>query len=69
MQQRGIALAIGLIVTASLIAGCGGGQAAQQKPGGMPPDVAAEMQKRLGTTTGPGAGGGQTSMPNPPTGR
>lgn len=57
-------MAVVLGVTASLVAGCGGGEATQQKPGGMPPDVAAEMQKRMGTTTGPGvASPGGTSTP------
>ena len=67
MRQKGIALAVVLGVTAGLIAGCGGaGGPGEQKPNAMPPDVAAEMQKRLGTTTGPGVkstGAAPNTMP------
>jgi hypothetical protein len=53
MQQKRVALAFVLGVSAGVIAGCGGGAPGEQKPSTMPPEVAAEMQKRLGSTTGP----------------
>lgn len=67
MQRGPKAFAISIAAAMSLLAGCGGGGSAQQKPAGMPPDVAAEMQKRMGSVTGPGSTtqGGSTAAPAP----
>jgi hypothetical protein len=60
-------LSAGLIVAGSLaLAGCGGGERAQPSSTGMPPDVQAEFNRRMGGQTGttaPQAGGGSGGGP------